>query len=48
MKVLHSLMCGGPKNSPRVSSIVQIIFDVQFFEISVDIQGTHNEIGLET
>ena len=48
MNVLHSLMCGGPKNSPRTSSIVQIIFDVRSFEISDDIQGTHNEIGLET
>ena len=26
--------CGGPKKSPRTSSIVQIIFSFWFFEIS--------------
>ena len=31
--------CGGPKKSPRTSSIVQIIFLFRFFEISKDIQS---------
>ena len=29
--------CGGPKKSPRISSIVQIIFYVWFFEINGNI-----------
>ena len=29
--------CGGPKNSPRTSSIVQVIFPFWSFEISEDI-----------
>ena len=29
--------CGGPKKSPRTSSIVQVIFSVWSFEISEDI-----------
>ena len=28
------MSCGGPKKSPRTSSIVQIIFSFLFFEIS--------------
>ena len=34
--------CGGPKKSPRTSSIVQIIFLFCFFEISEDIWGISN------
>ena len=29
--------CGGPKKSPRTSSIVQVIFSFRSFEISEDI-----------
>ena len=29
--------CGGPKKSPRTSSIVQVIFSLWSFEISEDI-----------
>ena len=31
--------CGGPKNSPRTSSIVQVIFLFRSFETSKDIQS---------
>ena len=34
--------CGGPKKSPRTSSIVQIIFSFRSFEISKDIQSVQN------
>ena len=34
--------CGGPKKSPRTSSIVQIIFFFRSFEISKDIQSVQN------
>ena len=34
--------CGGPKKSPRTSSIVQIIFFFQSFEISEDIWSISN------
>ena len=35
--------CGGPKNSPRMSSIVQIIpYFFRSFEISKNIQGVKN------
>ena len=34
--------CGGPKKSPRTSSIVQIIFLFMSFEISKDIQSVQN------
>ena len=34
--------CGGPKRSPRTSSIVQIIFLLRSFEISKDIQSVQN------
>ena len=34
--------CGGPKKSPRTSSIVQIIFLFRSFEISKDIQSIQN------
>ena len=34
--------CGGPKTSPRTSSIVQIIFLFRSFEISKDIQSVQN------
>ena len=34
--------CGGPKKSPRTSSIVQIIFLFRSFEISIDIQSFQN------
>ena len=34
--------CGGPKKSPRTSSIVQIIFLFRPFEISKDIQSVQN------
>ena len=34
--------CGGPKKSPRTSSIVQIIFLFRSFEISKDIQSVQN------
>ena len=34
--------CGGPKKSPRTSSIVQIIFLLRSFEISKDIQSVQN------
>ena len=36
------LPCGGPKKSPRTSSIVQIIFSFRSFEISKDIQSVQN------
>ena len=39
--------CGGPKKSPRTSSIVQIIFLFRSFEISNDIQCSKNS-RLET
>ena len=29
--------CGGPKKSPRISSIVQVIFSLRSFEVSEDI-----------
>ena len=32
--------CGGPKKSPRTSSIVQIIFLFRSFEINKDIQSS--------
>ena len=35
------VLCDGPKKSPRTSSIVQIIFFFQSFEISKDIQSDH-------
>ena len=34
--------CGGPKKSPRTSSIVQTIVLFRFFEISKDIQNVQN------
>ena len=34
--------CGGPKKSPRTSSIVQIIFSFRSFEISKAIQSVQN------
>ena len=34
--------CGGPKKSPRTSSIVQIIFLFRSFEISKDIKNVQN------
>ena len=34
--------CGGPKKSPRTSSIVQIIFLFRSFEISEDVQRVQN------
>ena len=34
--------CGGPKTSPRTSSVVQIIFLFRSFEISKDIQSVQN------
>ena len=34
--------CGGPKRSPRTSSIVQIIYLFRSFEISKDIKGVQN------
>ena len=34
--------CGGPKKSPRTSSIVQVIFSFWSFEISEDIVRTQN------
>ena len=34
--------CGGPKKSPRTSSIVQIIFLFRSFVISKDIQSVQN------
>ena len=34
--------CGGPKKSPRTSSIVQIILSFRSFEISKDIQSVQN------
>ena len=34
--------CGGPKKSPRTSSIVQIIFSFRSFVISKDIQCVQN------
>ena len=34
--------CGGPKMSPRTSSIVQIIFSFGSFEIIKDIQSVQN------
>ena len=34
--------CGGPKKSPRTSSIVQIIFLFRSFEISKDIHSVQN------
>ena len=34
--------CGGPKKSPRTSSIVQIIFLFRSFEISKGIQSVQN------
>ena len=36
--------CGGPKKSPRTSSIVQIIFSFRSFEISEDILRNHKFI----
>ena len=36
--------CGGPKKSPRTSSIVQVIFSFWSFEISDDIQRTQKFI----
>ena len=35
--ITHLLPCGGPKKSPRASSIVQVIFSFRSFEISEDI-----------
>ena len=41
--------CDGPKNSPRTSSIVQIIFSFWSFEISEDIQRNQKFIiGLDS
>ena len=37
-----AVACGGPKKSPRASSIVQIIFLFSSFEISKDIQSVQN------
>ena len=34
--------CGGPKKSPRSSSIVQIIYLFRSFEISKDIKSVQN------
>ena len=39
--------CGGPKKSPRTSSIVQAIFSVCFFEISEDIQNSRNLLSVK-
>ena len=39
---------GGPKTSPRTSSIVQIIFLFRSFEISNDIQGVQKHSRIET
>ena len=39
--------CGGPKKSPRTSSIVQIIFSFWFFEINEDILRNQKCIGLD-
>ena len=36
------MSCGGPKKSPRTSSIVQIIFFFWSFEISEDIWSISN------
>ena len=36
--------CGGPKKSPRTSSIVQVIFSFWSFEISEDILRTQKFI----
>ena len=40
--------CGGPKKSPRTSSIVQIIFSFWSFEISEDILRNQKFIGLDS
>ena len=38
--------CGGPKKSPRTSSIVQIIFSFCSFEISEDIMRIRNLLSV--
>ena len=41
--------CGGPKKSPRTSSIVQILFSFWSFEIREDILRNKNDIiGLDS
>ena len=41
--------CGGPKKSPRTSSIVQIVFSVWFFEIREGIfRNQKSIIGLDS
>ena len=41
--------CGGPKKSPRTSSIVQILFSFWSFEIREDIlRNKNNIIGLDS
>ena len=40
--------CGGPKKSPRTSSIVQIIFSFWSFEIGEDILRNQKFIGLDS
>ena len=44
--IFHNSMeqCGGPKKSPRTSSIVQIIFHFWSFDISEDILRNQNNI----
>ena len=39
--------CGGPKKSPRTSSIVQAIFSFWSFEISEDIQNSRNLLSVK-
>ena len=41
-------MCGGPKKSPRLSPIVQIIFSFWSFEINEGILKTELIIGLDS
>ena len=41
--------CGGPKKSPRTSSIVQIIFSFLFFDISEgNLRNQKHIIGLDS
>ena len=39
--------CGGPKRSPRTSSIVQVIFSFWSFEISEDILRNQNLLSVK-
>ena len=39
--------CGGPKKSPRTSSIVQVIFSFWSFEISEDILRTQDLLSVK-